>query len=177
MKPRDSDFTAAAWISATATNAAATVRAGQRILYADAGGSAGSIPLALVGNRLGFMTGNGQDLTSTSPVVGGQWTHVAVTRRASTGAMAIYVNGTLDVTRTGASGPLSDSLYLYLGGYGGLYYAGAVDELALFTRVLSPTEIANLVQRGALQLKFQARACPDSMASIRTVSGWPVPLA
>jgi len=41
------------------------------------------------------------------------------------------------------------------------YYTGLLDEFAVFSRELSPTEILNQYKRGILQLNLSARSCDD----------------
>lgn len=43
-----------------------------------------------------------------------------------------------------------------------IYFTGYLDEIAIWNRSLSPTEIENLYRRGALRLNLTARYCDDS---------------
>ncbi len=80
------------------------------------------------------------------------WTHICSTWDGTNGASAlkIYVNGTeqttgLDYDYAG-SGNISDASYnLVVGGTSGSSFTGLVDEVVLYNRVLSPTEISQVM--------------------------------
>jgi hypothetical protein len=79
------------------------------------------------------------------------WTHVAATFER--GHVALYINGNVavsaffeEVQRTEPKEYTHDEINI--GGFWGKYYdfQGAMDELMVFNRALTPTEIANLAQ-------------------------------
>jgi prepilin-type N-terminal cleavage/methylation domain-containing protein len=119
-----------------------------------------------------------QSLTGTTNILTGTWYHVAMNWNATT--MNIYVNGVLDATATRTTGPLNwanGTEKLYIGhanasvssGYN--WYNGWMDEIAFFSRQLSPTEIASAYQRGALRPKLYARSCNDAACAGETFGG------
>src|SRR5262249_46257640 len=80
-----------------------------------------------------------------------QWTHIAATLDTSSGDMAIYINGALDAT--GNSGYPGTGIHTSTapvwigavnGGSGIQYWDGRMDEVQLFNRALSATEIASI---------------------------------
>ena len=87
----------------------------------------------------------------------GAWNHWAFTKDVSTGTMAIYLNGVLWHSGTGNTRTLSTATKIYVGsgetgGSPASFYDGKIDELAVWSRVLSADEIATIyaAQNGAL---------------------------
>lgn len=78
------------------------------------------------------------------------WHYVVVTRTQATGALAIYVDGALVGSTTGNTRLLDDQTQLNFGrmGFGGNYFAGTLDEVAVYTSVLTPATIGNHYQLG-----------------------------
>ena len=116
------------------------------------------------------------------PIVG-VWNHIVATANSST--MKIFLNGVeeksknysitdwkpgYDINRALAIG----TLYPYWTewpGLTGFSFKGEIDEVAIFTRVLSPTEVLDFYRRGAAGLKFQTRSCADDACSSSSFSG------
>ena len=78
----------------------------------------------------------------TSSVPLNTWTHLAATY--TSGALRIYVNGVLISTQTGTGSIASSTEPLRIGGNAiwGEYFAGRIDEVKVYNRVLNVTEIA-----------------------------------
>ncbi len=74
-------------------------------------GDYGDFGISLCNGKIAFGTNNGSQsrtIIGNTNVANNQWHHIAVTRQASTGAMRIYVNGTLDASvATGPAGNIS----------------------------------------------------------------------
>lgn len=113
-----------------------------------------------------FQTGNGSaELTAkTSTGLGsaGSWHHYAVTVNKSTGTASIYVDGKLansgvQATRTDFNTEGALRLGCMLDSTG--FLDGAIDEYALWTRVLSAEEVLDLYLRGANRVRYQVRTC------------------
>ena len=70
------------------------------------------------------------------------WTHLAATY--TSGSLRIYVNGSLVSTTTGTGSITSSTLPMRIGGntIWGEYFAGLIDEVKVYNRALSATEIA-----------------------------------
>lgn len=77
----------------------------------------------------------------------GSWYHVAVTYDAATTTMRLYVNGSLVATNTSVPA-LAAGQPLTVGNYGGntLGFVGDIDEVQLYSRALTATEI-NAIMR------------------------------
>lgn len=130
-------------------------------------------------------------VTGITPLVAGQWYHVVATAQNG-GQMRLYVNGVEEGTPAAMGTiPTSGDRY-YLGsnagsGFGTTYHLnGAVDELAIYHRVLSSTEILDKYRSGPpcqrLDNKFDRKlyfsnACRDSNDDIvaSTTSGGTCP--
>lgn len=96
----------------------------------------------------------------------GQWTYVTFVRQS--GTLYWYLNGTLDATSTDTSS-ISDSGAFYVG-YAPTweaYYTGAIDDLRIYSRALSPAEVAAADSFGAIRL-----AQPNLLAASRGLVGY-----
>jgi hypothetical protein len=89
--------------------------------------------------------------TSKEAPVNGTWTHLVGTYDAATGSLQLFVNGRLQQTTTSptaaawhASGPLTVGRAKYAGVFTG-NFAGSLDQIDLWQRVLVPDEIPGLV--------------------------------
>lgn len=85
----------------------------------------------------------------------GAWNHWVFTKDVSTGTMAIYLNGVLWHSGTGKNLTLGTVTKFYVGTHTmhtATFYDGKIDELAVWSRVLSADEIATIyaAQNGAL---------------------------
>lgn len=112
---------------------------------------------AAVGNRVGlqvFADGTvcgyfdgGTCTTYTGPgeVAANVWTHLALVHDCSAGRALVYVNGVLKNSLPAASPPAGSTAPLRLGASGifpGHEFLGRLDEVSLYTRALSGTEVA-----------------------------------
>lgn len=103
--------------------------------------------------RFAITTNHGvgeQGISGTAPLPTGQWVHVAVTLRGSTGSL--YVDGNLVGSNTEMSqapirlGPTSQN-WIGRSQYGGdPYFNGRIDGLRLYRGALSAAEVLNLKQ-------------------------------
>jgi len=85
--------------------------------------------------------------TGTTDMSAFAWHHVMGTRSGST--LKIYVDGVLETTATGPSGSLDDEANMYFARSPGNtdgYMIGLLDDLRVYNRALSQTEIENIVQ-------------------------------
>ncbi|MBC8096253.1 MAG: LamG domain-containing protein, partial [Akkermansiaceae bacterium] len=156
-------FTISCWIKTTQNNYGydqGPAYEGAGIVSADNGGLANdSVPLALTGSKIGFHTGGDVEdvtLNSTAAVNDGNYHHIVVTRNQLTGQKIIYIDGVLDSFSSGSTNLLSDPQKLTLGAladasdpdpenfnyYNG--YDGRLDDLQIYSGVLSSNEVANL---------------------------------
>lgn len=97
------------------------------------------------------------------------WHHVAMSWSAAAGQLRIYVNGVLDQTAAVSGTLLSTSQPLYLGGAPpwAYYWTGRLDELTLYDRALSETEIAAICAAGAA-----GKVNPQCIAPPAELAGW-----
>lgn len=111
-------------------------------------------------------------LYSSSVISPGVWYHVVGTWDAS--GMAIYLNGSLDsstsntlVVRNSTGGVnIGAQLPVYYNPtYRNFPFDGILDEVAVYNRALTPTEIQDRYIRGVSQLSFQVRSCDDASCS------------
>lgn len=101
----------------------------------------------------------------------GNWHQIVSVRQGTT--HFIYGDGGLyagSIASNTVSNAALDASPLAIGGWfndaNGLQrLGGQVDELSVYNRALSPTEIADHYKRGATNLKFQVRACQNSNCS------------
>jgi len=116
-------------------------------------------------------------LTSTDSFLDGRWHHVLMSFDRD-GMESIYVDGRLQGQSSIAScsgstwvatSPIRVDTNLNPASFD--EFKGGVDELAMWNRALSATEILQLYRRGANRLKYQVRSCDDSACSGETWQG------
>jgi len=92
--------------------------------------------------------GGGTVPPSGNAISDGIWHHVAVSRESTTGNTLVYVDGirTGPAFWPGATGPMSAASELHVGELlsGLSHYEGLIDELGIYDRVLTPTEVYQL---------------------------------
>jgi hypothetical protein len=112
-------------------------------------GTDDNIPVSITGNKVAFHTGdefgNSQTLHSTNDVTDGNDHHIVVTRDRVTGEKKIYVDGVLETSATGTTRLLNaNTNYFSIGGVVGHSFDGTVDDVQIYSGVLSATEVASL---------------------------------
>ena len=93
------NFTVSAWIKTTNVGSGTSHWTQMHVMSAESGGLADDWGFGVDGNgKISFGTGGASDLTyaSSSSVNTGNWLLVTATRTYSTGAVRIYVNGSLE---------------------------------------------------------------------------------
>ncbi|HFQ93830.1 MAG TPA: hypothetical protein ENK32_07465, partial [Anaerolineae bacterium] len=86
-------------------------------------------------------------LRGTQPINDGQWHQITAVRDAAVGQTRLYVDGVLDASVTpGYTNTFANSSPLHIGYYGpghpfDYYFDGLIDELIIYNRALSVTEI------------------------------------
>ena len=146
------------------------------------------------GNQLCFFTGNdlgsfgfhgdwqnggGYDLRSNIPFGTGVWKHIAVTYDGTT--LKQYVDGEVQNQAAHPNKLLGNNFPLLIGkGYAypsalrTAYFDGSVDEVEIFDRALSQTEIQAIVNAGALgKLKPTATVAPSGLVGFWAGDGAP----
>ncbi len=144
------DFTIAFFMKASASGLTGSQwYNGSGLVDGEVAGAANDFGVTLTGDQIAFgigSTGGDKTIQSLRKVTDGQWHHVAVTRSATSGAMAIYIDGTLDVTGTGTTGAKTAPPVLRLGSLQTAihYFNGALDEVRLYGAAISAAEIYRL---------------------------------
>lgn len=90
-------------------------------------------------------------VSSSSGHADGSWHHVVFTRTRSSGAMVLYVDGVAVGSATGSTASLTSSAYISFArlATGNNYYAGSLDEIAVYNTVLTPSTVTDHYQLGA----------------------------
>jgi hypothetical protein len=107
--------------------------------------------------------------TVSSATLGSGFNHVAMTydKDAGSDQIKLYVNGIEASTGTLTDAIVSNANDLIIGDS----MEGTFDEVAIFSEVLTPTEVLDHYKRGALDLQFQVRSCDDAVCSGETFIG------
>ncbi len=116
--------------------------------YDKAYGGEGTITLETNGRLnyyYGIYGGNGgtyQGFTSSAALTAGTWNFIAIVRNLSTMTLTWYVNGVSNSTAASYAPAVASSNPVRIGlGYTGNYFAGKIDEVRVFRRALSSSEI------------------------------------
>lgn len=144
-KPTLNNFTIEYWVRTTQTSLTGSQwYAGSGIVDAEVGGGTTDFGTSLLNGKLAFGLGV-PDVTiqSTTSINNGQWYHVAVTWDGTTGAMRLYINGTLESSGTGPTGTRIAPPNIRIGSIqtGIQYFAGSIDELRIWNTVRTQSEI------------------------------------
>jgi hypothetical protein len=129
---------------------------------------------------------NSDDITigliSTNAINDGNWHHVAGSWSAPSGSaitasqFALYVDGNLTSTTTVSIGSTTspaigrETLNIGKDGFLGNYYAGSMQELAIWNRALDSNTIIDLFNKGASNIGVKYRSCESSTSCTRTWS-------
>ncbi len=144
------NFSLSLWVKTTDTGGTgAQWWSGKGLVDGEVSGSAADFGAAVLNSK--FVLGIGSPDTTISTVSAindGNWHHLAATRDAVSGAIRLYVDGVLNNSGTGPTGPRSSPPNLRIGsiqtGSTGGFLNGTVDEVRLYDRVLTDSEIGAL---------------------------------
>ncbi|HEX7132807.1 MAG TPA: LamG-like jellyroll fold domain-containing protein, partial [Iamia sp.] len=118
---------------------------GAGLVDADTSGSANDFGLSVCDGKVIGGTGV-PEISAVSPATynDGAWHHVVFTRTQSSGAMVLYVDGVQVGTATGPTTALTSTPTLNIGRMapGVSHFAGTIDEVAVYTTVLSAATVA-----------------------------------
>ncbi len=96
--------------------------------------------------RIPVIPGGAQSVVSTSLVNDGNWHYVVGTFDDVADELKIYIDGLLENTLSTSFVPLTGSFPLYMGsGAGSGSYNGSTDEVSIWNRALSATEVTGLI--------------------------------
>src|SRR5262249_52765655 len=139
-----SSFTLSAWVNPASTFTdfrSILVKNYSYYLYASVNGYCGA------GNPLGGLEmGASQTVCQPSPLPINTWTHLAVTYNGS--ALTLYRNGVAVATSafSGALSPTTGTLQIGASQFGE-YFKGLIDEVRIYNRALTATEIQTIYQQ------------------------------
>ncbi len=147
------DFTVAMWVKTTDSAGAANAQwwAGKGLVDGEVGGGGADWGTSIVNGKfvLGVgSTGGDTTLASSVNINDGAWHHVVATRGNTSGAMAVYVDGVPRGSGTGPTGSRTFPASLRIGSLqtGTNFLNGTLDDVRLYDRVLTATEIAALAR-------------------------------
>jgi predicted alpha-1,6-mannanase (GH76 family) len=141
------DFSIVFWVRTTQTAGTGQWYNGRGLVDGDYPGNNNDFGTALVGGKFAFGVGNPDTtILSTSVINDGAWHLCAATRQQINGAMNVFVDGVLQATGTGSRNSLTAPPSLLFGAIasGGGYFNGSLDEVRIFNRTLTSSEIAAL---------------------------------
>jgi fibronectin type 3 domain-containing protein len=146
------DFTVAMWVKTTDTAGSAGAQwwNGKGLVDGEVGGGGADWGTAIVNGKfvIGIgSTGGDSTFASSVNINDGAWHHVAATRNNTSGAVAVYVDGVLRGSGTGATGSRTFPASLRIGSLqtGNNFLNGTLDDVRLYDRILTAGEIAGLV--------------------------------
>lgn len=121
-------------------------------------------------NQYYFTYGNGasfQGITMIVTLIPNQWNHLVFTKDDT--VLKAYLNGSF-VSQVAVSGDIvyaaNHPILVGLGGPGlTRFFNGLIDEVAIYSRVLSVSEVLESYRRGATNLRLQVKSCGTSNCS------------
>lgn|SRR3990167_1356308 len=139
------DFTLQVWLKTTDN--------GEYVIGFTDGGTGAGYGLNIGGagapaGKLALFGGAGWAQPNNTAVNTGNWVHIVGTYVQSTGAVVFYVNGANDGNKTAGTVPESFTGDRIIGGLTG-NLAADIDEIAIWSRVLSASEVTELYNSGA----------------------------
>lgn len=125
-----------------------------------------------MGNSFGFGVDSSVDgywLVNSGPTPDQVWTHAVGTYNDTTKTLELFINGvsvgTMVMSGTRDKDLVDNLVFGQYGGGSGGAFKGDLDEIAIWSRVLSVSEIQNLYQRGKIRFQYQVRSCQKSDCS------------
>ena len=116
--------------------------------------------IANVDGHLVFVTGNPETdkddlLVSTDSIDDGKWHHYALSRVKKSGLNTLYVDGVKNISEEKGPGfHVTNQTAMTIGGHPGgaaHAFAGALDDMAIFTRVITENEINTIIKGWAVE--------------------------
>ena len=170
-------FTVSAWINTTNIigNDGDDLRDynGQSVIYAD-NNNLGATPVALTGTKAAFRTtdpgGHDDTLHSLQSITTGSYVHIVATRDQTSGEKKIYINGVLDNSDFASTNSLTGAGYVSIGGESGSAYRGLVDDVQIYSGVLSASEVAYLYNNPGTSVADIAINSPELNTALGTTN-------
>lgn len=141
-------YTAWLWTSSPTTQGD-DPRDGNPILWSNSADSIEDFSLSLLNDRLAYLS-YGQRAMGMISLIDGKWHHIALTRQDSARA-TLYVDGVVDVDCDAKTGTVlaNPQLYFCANPVGGHYFQGLLDDVRLYSGVLSGEAVMTLFQTTA----------------------------
>jgi len=107
---------------------------------------------------------------SLSAITDNNWHYIAMTRNASTGAIAIYIDGILNDSATGTTGTATALTINTIGAINGAFnpnndYIGHIDNIRIYDYVRTPAQITWEYNHGGPIAYFKLDECSGSTAN------------
>jgi len=97
--------------------------------------------------KWGILTAGDVSVTSRNPITNSVWTHLVARKSGSN--RTLFINGTENTTSLNPDANYALGSVYWLGrGWSNVYYGGRLDQVAVWTRPLSQTEIIQLYNNG-----------------------------
>ena len=141
------DFSISLWIKPNST--------GFQFPFSRGGFTSNAISCYVITGDLRFIIANNSTYTVLQTGLNyasiGVWYNMVLTKSATDNLYRFYVNNTLIQSQTITVNPtfINDTMYFGRRAGGSNYYNGILDEVALFNRGLTPTEVTELYNSGA----------------------------
>jgi hypothetical protein len=146
----DGSFSIALWVRTTDKGGTDGWSKGHGLIDGFTSASGAGFGLWLDGGNVGFRVGKSETvLTSKTAINDGGWHHLVATRDSG-GKMQLYIDAKLDGEVSGPAAGKETPKKLEIGaqnGSVGSFYKGTIDQLQIFSYVLSPVDIASLCNR------------------------------
>lgn len=122
--------------------------------------------------RIGVMKGDTAGAKSSAAINNNMWHHIVLTRNAITGNTKVYVDGVLPQQATSTTGVVTNAfssigrIERTKGANNTTYLSGSLDELKVFSEVLSNTQVTNIFNNESAGRNWDgsARPCIGSSA-------------
>ena len=157
-----SSLTISAWINSTnnsTQNRGIVGKSGGYQMFVEPGGLL----------DFGFYNGQWTHLHSSIPIPENVWVHVAGTFNSADGTMQLYINGVPDTNLVTAQRLSANANSVKIGGFGmdGAPFSGRIDEVGIFNRALSASEVHAIYNAGS-----EGMCRPCAMPPTGLVSWW-----
>ncbi len=152
-RPVQDDFTIEFWLNTTQIVGADGGQwwAGRGLVDGEIISVTNDFGVTLQNGKVLFGVGNPDTTIRSGMVADGNWHHVAATRRRSTGELKLYLDGSQVAAATGGTQALTTPPRLTLGRLqiNSNAYQGKMDEVSIYDRTLSATEVQSIAQAGS----------------------------
>jgi hypothetical protein len=172
-------FTMSVWVNTTSSVSNGTFYQrptiiGQNTAGAGSGDFGITVNSGYLGMWGGLSSGTDSSVQTSFLINDGHWHHVVATNDGTT--VHLYLDG-VDTGSTIPAGLPMDGATFFVGaannnngassgsGPPGFFLAASIDELGIWSRPLSTTEVFQVYRRGANRMRYQVRSCPDSTCS------------